>query len=158
MVVLTAKVSKGKIAAIVIIIVAIIALLIALCNGSEKGTGTAETTSVSVKDNDERVAYLESFGWEIDDTPVETQEVRIPQEMPEVLKKYNTLQKSQGFDLNDYTGKTVKRYVYEVTNYPDTTDSYYATLLVYQDNVIGGDVSSAAQDGIMQGFAYPKTT
>ena len=75
-----------------------------------------------------------------------------------MLQKYNELQISQGFDLAGYGGKTVKRYVYEVTNYPDTTDSYFATILVYKDNVIGGDVSSAAQGGLMQGLQYPKTT
>ena len=57
--------------------------------------------------------------------------------------------------VEEITGKTVKRYVYEVVNYPDTTDSYFATILVYQDAVIGGDVSAAAQNGLMQGLQYP---
>jgi len=156
MVVLTAKASKGKIAVILLILLSIAALLIVLCTHAEKGA--AESTAVRAATNNERVAYLESFGWELDPKPAETQEVRIPQELPEVLQKYNTLQQSQGFDLTDYSGKTVKRYVYQVTNYPDTADSYFATLLVYDGAVIGGDVSSAAQSGIMQGFAYPGGT
>ena len=32
--------------------------------------------------------------------------------------------------VEEITGKTVKRYVYEVVNYPDTPDSYFATILV----------------------------
>lgn len=158
MVVLTAKVSKGKIITILLIVVVIVGLLIALCSGSKKGTETAETAATTVQSNEDRVAYLKTFGWEVSPDPVETQEVKIPAELPDVLQKYNELQKSQGFDLGEYGGKTVKRYVYEVTNYPDTTDSYFATLLVYKDAVIGGDVSSAAQNGLMQGLQYPKTT
>lgn len=158
MVVLTAKVSKGKLIAILLIVVVVVGLIIALCSGPKKDAETAETAASTVETNEDRIAYLKSFGWEVDPEPVETQEVKIPEELPEVLQKYNELQISQGFDLAGYGGKTVKRYVYEVTNYPDTTDSYFATILVYKDNVIGGDVSSAAQGGLMQGLQYPKTT
>lgn len=158
MVVLTAKVSKAKLVTIALIIVIVIGLLIALCVGSEKDVdATAETTSTAAATNEERITYLKSFGWEVDPSPVETQEVKIPKELPEILAKYNTLQQAQGFDLTEFGGKTVKRFVYEVTNYPDTTDSYFATVLVYKDAVIGGDVSSSAQNGVMQGFQYPKT-
>ena len=155
MVVMTAKVSKGKLIAILLAIAVVVALLVVL--GSSAGQGAAESAesaapAATVGSNEDRVAYLQSMGWEVADTPVESQEVRIPAELPEVLQRYNELQQSQGFDLNDYAGNTVKRYVYQVLNYPDTTDSYYATLLVYQDQVIGGDVSSASQDGLMQGL------
>ena len=158
MVVLTAKVSKGKIIAILLIVVVIIGLLVALCSGANRDAETAETSATTVQSNEDRIAYLKSFGWEVEKDPVETQEVKIPEELPDVLQKYNELQKSQGFDLSQYGGKSAKRYVYAITNYPDTTDSYYATLLIYKDTVIGGDVSSAAQNGLMQGLEYPKTT
>lgn len=158
MVVLTAKVSKAKLITIALIIVIIVGLLIALCVGADKDADdTAEAVSTAAASNEDRVAYLKSFGWEVDPSPVETQEVKIPKELPDVLSKYNTLQQAQGFDLEEFGGKTVKRFVYEVTNYPDTTDSYFATLLVYKDAVIGGDVSSSAQNGVMQGFQYPNT-
>lgn len=155
MVVLTAKVSKGKLITILLAVVVVVGLLIALCTGGNQDAETTETVTTTVQSNEDRVAYLKSLGWEVDPEPVETQEVRIPAELPEVLQKYNELQKSQGFDLNEFGGKTVKRYVYEVVNYPDTTDSYFATILVYQDAVICGDVSAAAQNGLMQGLQYP---
>ena len=157
MVVLTTKVSKGKLVAIILIIAVVVGLLVALSSGAENDANTAEATGISIQSNDDRIAYLQSLGWDVDPDPVETQEVRIPDELPEVLQKYNELQMSQGFDLSKYSGKTVKRYVYEVMNYPDTTDGYYVTLLVYKDAVIGGDVSASAQDGLMQGLQYPKT-
>lgn len=156
MVVLTAKVSKGKIIAILLIVVTVIALLVALCTSAEQDAGSAETAITAVTSNNDRLAYLKSFGWEVDEAPVETQDVKIPSELPEVLQKYNELQKNQGFDLTSYAGERAKRYVYKILNYPDTTDSYFATILVCKDTVIGGDVSSSAQDGIMQGLQYPK--
>ena len=158
MVVFTTKVSKGKLVAILLVIAVVVGLLVALSTGTENDAGTETTEVTAVQSNDDRVAYLQSFGWEVNPTPVESQEVRIPAELPDVLQQYNELQKSQGFDLTQYGGKTVKRYVYEVLNYPDTTDSYFVTLLVYKDAVIGGDVTSAAQNGIMQGLQFPKTT
>lgn len=158
MVVLTAKVSKGKLVAILLILAVVVGLLVVLGSSAEEGGTTAETTITTVESNDDRVAYLQSLGWQVNPEPVESQEVRIPAELPEVLQKYNELQQSQGYDLSQYGGKTVKRYVYEVLNYPDTTESYYLTLLVHKDTVIGGDVTSAAQNGLMQGLQYPATT
>lgn len=153
MVVMTAKLSKGKLVAILMIVVVIVALLVSLCTGAKKSGETAEAT---VRSNDERVSYLKSLGWEVDPDPVETQEVRVPEELPEVLVRYNELQKSQGYDLRAYGGKTLKRFVYEIENYPDPADSYFATLLVYQDQIVGGDVSSSSRGGRMQGLDFPK--
>ena len=155
MVVLTAKVSKGKLVAIILILAVVVGLLVVLGSKAEEGAATAESAVTTVESNDDRVAYLQSLGWQVNADPVESQEVRIPAELPEVLQKYNELQQSQGYDLTQFGGKTVKRYVYEVLNYPDTTDSYYLTLLVYKDTVIGGDVTSASQDGLMQGLQFP---
>ena len=101
------------------------------------------------------MAYLQSLGWEVTEEPVESQEVRIPAELPDVLVQYNELQKSQNFDLTRYTGKTVSRFVYEVLNYPNSAERFFATLLIYEDTVIGGDVTSASQDGLMQGLQFP---
>ncbi len=153
MVVMTAKLSKGKLVAMLMIVVVIVALLVSLCTGAKKSGETAEAT---VRSNDERVSYLKSLGWEVDPDPVETQEVRVPEELPEVLVRYNELQKSQGYDLRAYGGKTLKRFVYEIENYPDPADSYFATLLVYQDQIVGGDVSSSSRGGRMQGLDFPK--
>ena len=42
------------------------------------------------------------------------------------------------------------RYVYKVTNYPGATEPVYATLLIYKDQVIGGDITDTAAKGSMQ--------
>ena len=81
---------------------------------------------------------------------------RRPTEPNEVFQRYNELQISQGYDLTQYSGKTLRRYVYTVTNYPAADGGpYYATVLVYKNEVAGGDVCSAAQNGVMHSFTMP---
>ena len=162
MVIMTAKVSKSKLIAIaLIVLVAVILLVVCLTNSGKSGSApaaenAAQAAPSELKTNDDRVAYLASYGWEVAQEPVQTQEVRIPTEPSEVFERYNDLQVSQGFDLHNYAGKSVKRYVYQISNYPDTEDTYYATLLVYKSAVIGGDVSSSAQGGVMHSLCMPK--
>ena len=71
--------------------------------------------------------------------------------------QYNDLQLAQGFDLTPYRGKAVKRYTYEVYNYPDLPTGVVANLLIYKDKVIGGDVCTRALDGFMHGFSLEET-
>lgn len=156
MVIVSAKVSKRKILTGIIVAVCVILLLVVLFHKSDaQATTTTEAPSQTTDagSNEERLAFLRSFGWEPSETPTETQEVRIPEEFNEVFTRYNQLQQSQGFDLAGYAGKTVKRYVYRITNHPDGGQDHYATLLVYKNKIIGGDVTCTSQGGSMQGFA-----
>lgn len=108
--------------------------------------------SLAAGDAEGRVAFLEQFGWVVDEEPVEVEEVVIPTEFNEVYENYNTLQLEQGLDLKKYAGKTCKRWVYQVLNYPRDGQQVLATLLIYDGNVIAGDISSANLDGFMASF------
>ena len=98
------------------------------------------------------VAFLESFGWQVQTEPTETREVMIPAQFNDVYTAYNVMQQAQGFDLKPYAGEICTQYLYKVENYPDETE-VYATLLVYGDQIIGGDLASSQVDGFMHGFA-----
>ena len=153
MMVMTAKVDMKRIALILGAVAAVIIGIILLFGGSD-----AEPTSApAVSGNDARVEFLKGFGWDVTNSPVESSQVRIPEETTEVFDRYNSLQKSQGFDLKNYAGKTAMRYVYQVNNYPGTTEPVYATLLVHKNEIIGGDVTDTAAKGKVQGFKMPKT-
>ena len=107
MLVMTAKVDKKKIIIILAaVVVAVIGLVLLL-----GGRDSAPTASTGVANNDARVAFLKSFGWDVTTSPVESGQVRIPESGNEVFSRYNELQKSQGYDLSAYAGKTVMRYV-----------------------------------------------
>ena len=157
----TAKLEKSKLILIGLLLAALLALVVLVAANSsvhdEDGSPVMETAiqNTAAETNEDRITFLASYGWVVDQTPVETQEVKIPSDFPEVLEKYNELQMSQGFDLHKYEGKRIKRYVYTVTNYPDTNETVLATLLVYKDKVIGGDISTASQDGFLHGFENP---
>ena len=44
------------------------------------------------------------------------------------------------------------RYVYKINNYPDAKEPVYATLLVYKDRIIGGDITDTTPGGRVRGF------
>lgn len=113
----------------------------------------ADTHVYGVSTNEKRVSFLESYGWKVKENPVEVVEITIPQRFNAVYNRYNALQKQQGFDLSAYRGKQVKRWTYQITNYPGATGEVRANMLVYKDTVIGGDVSTVALNGFMQGFS-----
>ena len=151
MFVMTTRVNKKKIIGLLAAAAGLIALLIILF-GSSDATATA---APSVATNDGRVQFLKDFGWEVAASPVESGQVRIPETSSEVFDRYNALQKSQGYDLSKYAGKTVMRFVYKISNYPGATDPVLATLLVYKDQVIGGDVTDTAAKGVVRSFKMP---
>lgn len=154
MLVMTAKVDKKKIAIIFAAVVVAIAALVLLFSG---GNDAEPTAAPAVSNNDARVAFLKGFGWDVTTSPVESSQVRIPDTASEVYDRYNALQKSQGYDLTAYAGKTVMRYVYRINNYPGAIEPVYATLLVYKNQVIGGDVTNTAAKGQIHGFQMPQT-
>ena len=109
-------------------------------------------TDLAAENNEQRINYLNQFGWEVNQEPSEIVEVAIPTEFNDVYERYNVIQKKQGFDLSPYRGKTVKRWTYDVANYPDNRPNVKANILVYENKIIGGDIYSLELDGFMHGF------
>ena len=151
MLVMTAKIDKKKIAIVLGAIAALIAIVLLL--GGKDRAGAEPTAAIS--GNDERLAFLSGFGWEADASPTQSGQVRIPETTSEVFDRYNALQKSQGYDLTTYAGQTVMRYVYQIRNYPGSTEPVYATLLIHQNQVIGGDITDTSLKGQIRGFSQP---
>ena len=159
MMIVSAKVSKRKLLTGVLVAVGILLLLVFLCGKADAGSSApAEEATITneAATNQQRLAFLQSFGWEVSETPEETQEVRIPETFNEVFTRYNQLQQSQGYDLKPFAGKSAKRYVYRIYNHPNGAD-YFATLIINKDEIIGGDVTGTGHGGTMHGFAMPET-
>ncbi len=157
MMIVSAKVSKRKLLTGVLVAVGLILLLVFLCGKAGANTDSSPETPAAANEvatNQQRLAFLQSFGWEVSETPEETQEVRIPETFNEVFTRYNQLQQSQGYDLEPYAGKTAKRYVYRILNHPNGSD-YFATVLISKNEVIGGDITGTGQGSSMHGFAMP---
>lgn len=101
--------------------------------------------------DEERVAYLEEAGWQVDPEPVGALEVVIPQEFDAVYESYAMMQERQGFHLDRYKGDTAQKFTYRVTNYPGG-EEVLANLLIYKNRVIAADLCSAQLGGFIQGL------
>lgn len=153
MMIMTAKLDFKKTILIIAAVAAVVLSIVLLAGGR----GSSEATAVpAASGNDARVKFLSGFGWEVKNSPTQSSQVRIPDETSQVYERYNALQKTQGYDLTGFAGKKVMRYVYEITNFPGATEPVYATILVYKDQIIGGDVTSTGANGKIRPFAMPK--
>ena len=153
MMMMTAKVDMKKILTIIGAIAAVIIAVILFFGGDD-----TTATAAPISSNDARVQFLRDFGWDVTNSPRESSQVKIPDKSSEVFDRYNALQKSQGYDLGKYAGKTVMRYVYQINNYPGATEPVYATVLVYKNQVIGGDVTDTGAKGQIRPFKMPEGT
>ena len=152
MLIMTTKVDKRKLLIAAAAVIAAVALLLALGGGDSAPTASV-STAPAADTNDARVKFLTDLGWEVTASPAESSEVKIPRSSDEVFDRYNELQKSQGYDLTKYAGKKVMRYVYQINNFPGAKEPVYATVLVYKDRIIGGDITDTTPGGRVQGFA-----
>ena len=151
MLIMTTKVDKRKLLIAAVAAVAAIALLFALGGGDSEPTSSM-STAPAADTNDARVKFLTELGWDVIVSPTEATEIRIPKAGDPIFDRYNELQKSQGCDLSRYAGKKVMRYVYRINDYPGAREPVYATLLVYKDKIIGGDITDTTPGGKVQGL------
>ena len=117
-------------------------------------TASGETIRYDkVKTADDRIAFLEQFGWKVSPEPAEEITITIPSDFDKVMTSYNELQKQQGLDLSKYKGKEVTRYTYVITNYEGYNGTVYANIILYKNRVIGGDVCSSDAAGFIYTLA-----
>ncbi len=139
-----------------VLVAVILALLIAFLCVTHKNVKTGKENALNLRaaTQEERIAYLSQFGYEVAPDPVEVQEIIIPEAFNDTYEVYNGIQKKQGFDLLPYAGKRVKKWSYRILNYPGEENAEYilATLLIFDGQVIGGDVCSTELEGFMHGF------
>lgn len=108
--------------------------------------------SFDANDNSQRVKFLSEFGWQVDENPVDTKNITIPEKFNDTYKNYNQLQKDQGLDLYKYKGENCVCYTYKVNNYPGKEENINANIIVLDGKIIGGDICSTRLDGFMHGF------
>ena len=102
------------------------------------------------------MAYLASYGWTVSPEAVRVEELIIPEAFDDTYTQYLALQSGQGFDLTQYSGRRVKRYTYEITNYPTGEAGVQVGILVYKNTVVGGEVLSSQLDGFIHGLSMPE--
>jgi hypothetical protein len=154
MFIFTAKLTRKKLAVGIGAVGALLIGVIILMSGGGSAEASASVTPSlkGVKTAEDRIAFLDAYGWKAGAGSEECQEVVIPKEFDPAFEEYNSLQKSQGFDLSKYQGKRVKRYIYLIENHPSGRSPVYASILMVKNTVIGGDLQNPAPDGFIHGF------
>ncbi|MBR5773469.1 MAG: DUF4830 domain-containing protein [Clostridia bacterium] len=157
MFVVSIKTTRKKLFAAAGLIALCLAVVIISPVASSQASASLDV-NYSAANSQERIAFLSQFGWQVNEEPTEVVEVIIPDEFSDVYEKYNQLQQEQGFNLKDYCGKRVKRWTYQVINYPsyEGTDLIFANVLIYEGKVVGGDICDVQLDGFMHGFNMPE--
>ncbi len=158
MIIITAKLPKLNFSsAVVAATVATSALLVFGISKEPYETAmqqeTAIEVSTSLKTHAQRSAYLAQWGWEVEEEPLFAQTLLIPERLDSSYEEYMNLQTDQGFpSLQQFAGKEVERFTYQILNYPTGEEGVQVNLLLYQGEVIGGEVLSAQVDGFVHGL------
>ena len=98
--------------------------------------------------------FLSIYGWQVDEKPIESVPIVIPEEFDTIYEDYNRLQKEAGLDLREYRGKKGTRYTYRVLNYPENIENVRANVIVIDGKSVAGDISTVALDGFMHSLKY----
>ena len=159
MFVYSVKTSKTKIAAAAIAVFAVVISIAMLFMNEKKPALNDSAVNYKAENSSQRTAFLSQYGWKISDEPVEISEVIIPSDFDTGYAEYAAMNKAQGLDLELYKGMRVKRWTYDVLNYPNLENAkgtVQANLLIYEGRVIGGDICSLEKGGFIHGFEMPE--
>lgn len=135
----------------VILIVLGTAMLLAGCFHKD----ASENITITLPEEADRIKFLESMGWAVDPTPIETLDLELPDPFNDTWSAYARMQDAQGLPFSDYAGATVARYTYNVTNYPDIEKGVQANLYLCDGVLIGGDIIFTGQGGFQKDLNYP---
>ena len=120
------------------------------------GCRPKESTPIMAGTEGQRLAFLTGLGWAVDTAPVETLDLQLPDKWEGDWVDYTKLQAEQGLPFADFKGQQVRRYTYNVTNYPGIEKGVQINLYVWDQQLIGGDLVSLGENGFQAGLVFPK--
>lgn len=109
---------------------------------------------VAYSAENDAIEFLSYYGWQVEEKPIESAPVIIPEEFDTIFEDYNVLQKEAGLDLKAYRGQKGTRYTYRVLNYPENIENVRSNVIVIDGKAVGGDISTVALDGFMHSLKY----
>lgn len=149
----TAKLNKKKAAGVLAAAVVLCAAVAAVTLAGRQAQASAMVSPKGIRSEEDRVAYLQEWGWQVNPQAALVEELELPEEFGETYSQYLALQTGQGFDLEKHAGKRVRRYTYEILNYPTGETGVIAHLLVRKNTVIGGEIIGGS---FLHGLAIPE--
>ena len=135
-------------------LVLVICLSIVLVGCLKKAPDEASSALIAATDAD-RISYLNSLGWEAEAEPIETLDLKLPEDLLTSWADYVALQDAQSLPFGSFAGQTVQRYTYRITNYPAVPNGVQANLYLCNDEIIGGDIIATGKKGFQAGLTFP---
>lgn len=121
------------------------------------GCGKKTEAPIHGADSSARVTYLQSLGWQVSPQEVETLHLKLPEKLEGSWGDYAALQDAQGLPFSQFAGRTVQRYTYAVTNYPQRAEDVQINLYLADGQIIGGDLIALGENGFRADLSFPKT-
>ncbi|MGN0609334.1 MAG: DUF4830 domain-containing protein [Oscillospiraceae bacterium] len=144
----TKKSGKGiKVLLFLILAAAVVFAVFALTKAKNEADSDIKFT---MSTNAERIEFLNTQGWIVKPDPISKETVTIPSEWNDVYSQYAELQRSQGFDLEDYKGKEAQLISYMVLNYPGHAENVTANMLIADNRLIGGEITLDEENGFTE--------
>ena len=103
---------------------------------------TAGNKHTNALTNADRLDYLKTAGYTVLCDKPAVKVVTIPQKFLDIYNNYNILQLTSGYDLSLYKGCEVTIYSYKIDAPNGYSGECLANVIVYNNRIIGGDVSS----------------
>ena len=132
----------------------VICLSVLLVGCLKKSPNEASSGIFAATDAD-RIAYLNSLGWEAESDPIETLDLKLPEDLLTSWSDYVALQDAQALPFGAFAGQTIRRYTYRITNYPSVPNGVQANLYLCNDEIIGGDIIATGKKGFQAGLTFP---
>ena len=139
----TASVNKKQLGKSLLAAAVAVGLIAGGILGMKKWRAGDDASAIPGATNEERVAYLESFGYQLDAHST-VSEVAVPDSFDARFTEYNEMLRTLGFDLEPLRGKAVKKCSYTVTAGAPRSGNLTAVLLVYDGEIVGGHLLDSA--------------
>ena len=151
MYILNLKLSQSKKFFTIFLIISV--LLAVMCvvglekslNG-DKNTATCDEIgeySLKIKNDSEIEDFLNKFGVKADISDIKREKVIIPHQFNQIYEDYNKLQQKIGLDLAKFKGEKAEKLTIAV----DSDQADFAVLLLHDDKVIGGHLTTLEYGG-----------
>lgn len=135
----------------------LLVLAVPILAGCFSGKNDADE-AILLSTEQSQVEFLQSLGWQVEATPIETLDMRLPDTWDEAWTAYGKMQAEQGLPFTDFAGATIRRVTYAVTNYPHIPDGVQANLYLAGEQLIGGDIIFTGQGGFQTDLRFPTDT
>lgn len=110
----------------------------------------AKENKAAGQTNEDRIKYIESFGWETEHNPAEEVKLTLPDKADSVYKEYNDILSEAGLNIMPYMGREVVRYTYIIKNHKNADGRQVrANILVCDGKIIAADVMTSYIGGFM---------